>query len=256
MTIHLYMLCYRSEALVASQLDPLAFGRYMSIGAQKHTRGNVMFFEINRELRSPYLRLDDLEQRCVAHEDGSPKRSKYLSIYRVMEHIPLADYQTLYLSTADGRVMGLDVTPFDEKDINAHIHLYQELCPVSPLVISALSPSSFVTFMTNPAQPLHVPRICFADLLLDRDESGHLAGYLPYHDPSHILDCIIEVQRGSDKPTKTISRYPVHHGFFRTIHRGFFIGDPNGVKYYRFPDRRVLEVDHAKWWRSASESLA
>ena len=256
MDIHFYMLCYRYEALVASHLDPDAFGRYMATGTLKHTRGNALFFEIDRGLRSPYFRLDDIAERCVPHEDGSPKRSKYISIYRVMEHISLEHYKTLYLGTADGRVMGIEPSPFSEDQVDHHVHLYHELCPVSPLVVSALSPTMFASFMTSPGNPVHVPRLFFADLLADRDESGYLAGYLPYQDPAHILDCIGEIERGAEKPTKTASRNPVHHGFFRTIRRGFFVGDQTGVKFYRFPDRRVLEVDHAKWWRSASESLA
>jgi hypothetical protein len=42
--------------------------------------------------------------------------------------------------------------------------------------------------------------------------------------------------------------------FFRTIRRGFFLGDETGVKFYKFPERRSLEVEHARWWRSASAS--
>jgi hypothetical protein len=123
------------------------------------------------------------------------------------------------------------------------------------MVVSALGPSRFVRFMTDPANPLHVPRLFFVDMLLDRDESGRLAGYLPYPHPEHVNDCIRDLERGGGKKTKTVSRTPHMHGFFRTIRRGFFVGDQTGLKYYRFPDRRELEVEHARWWRSASESL-
>jgi hypothetical protein len=70
------------------------------------------------------------------------------------------------------------------------------------------------------------------------------------------MDCVEEVKKGGKKQTKTVTRNPVHYGFFRTINRGFFLGDQQGLKVYRFPERRVLEVEHARWWRSASESLA
>ena len=255
MTIHFYMLCYRFEALVASHLEPEAFGRYMAVGTQKNIRGNVLFFEIDRSLRSEYFRLDDIEQRCAPHIDGSPKRSKYISVYRVLEHLPLSVLGKLYLCTADGRVMGLDPSPYDEKDEGTGPNLYEELCPVFPLVVSALSPASFLKFMTDPKNPVCVPRLFFVDMLLDRDESGMLAGYLPYPDPLHIVDCIRDLERGGDKKTKTVSRSPRLHGFFRTIRRGFFLGDQTGLLFYAFPDRRYLEVEQAKWWRSASESL-
>jgi hypothetical protein len=109
--------------------------------------------------------------------------------------------------------------------------------------------------MTDPKNPVNVPRLFFVDMLLDRDESGALAGYLPYADPLHLIDCVKDLEKGGDKKTKTVSRSPRHHAFFRTIRRGFFIGDQTGMKFYEFPDRRALEVEYAKWWRSASESL-
>jgi hypothetical protein len=255
MTTHLYMLCYRSEALVASQLEPEAFGRYMAVGTQKNVRGNVLFFEIDPSLKSDYFRLDNLAQRCMPHVDGSPKRSKYISVYRVLEHLPLSVFGKLYLATADGRVIALEASPY-EKDIEAPgPNLYEELCPINPLVVSALPPVAFLKFLTDPTNPVSVPRLFFVDMLIDRDENGMLAGFLPYPDPLHILDCIRDLERGGGKLTKTVSRSPRLHGFFRTIRRGFFLGDQTGFRFYRFPDRRTLEVDYAKWWRSASESL-
>jgi len=255
--IHLYMLCYRFEALVASQLDPEAFGRYMAVGTQKNTKGNVLFFEIDPNLKSDYFQLDDLPQRCAPHADGSPKRSKYVSVYRVLEHLRPCDFGRLYLVTADGRVLGLDPAPYDSDHEDTGPSLYQELCPVSPMVVSKFPPAEFVRFITTPANPLHLPRLLFADLMIDRDESGTLAGYLPYADPRHLVDCINELEEdGGEKQTKTVSRTPILHGFFRTIRRGFFLGDACELKFYPFPDRRTLEIVHARWWRSASESLS
>jgi len=255
MNIHLYMLCYRFEALVASHLEPEAFGRYMAVGTQKNVRGNVLFFEIDPAFKSNYFKLDGIEERCAPHVDGSPKRSKYISIYRVLEHLDLSVFRKLYLCTADGRVLGIDPSPYDQKEEGVGPNLFEELCPVSPLVVSALAPAGFIKFMTNPSNPLAVPRLFFVDMLLDRDEHGMLAGFLPYPDPLHIIDCIQDLEKGGDKKTKTVSRSARLHGFFRTIRRGFFLGDQSGLSFYKFPDRRTLEVEYPKWWRSASESL-
>ncbi len=255
MKIHLYMLCYRFEALVASHLEPEAFGRYMAMGTQKNTRGNVLFFEIDPGLRSDYFRLDDLEERCTPHVDGSPKRSKYISVYRVLEHLDLSCFGRLYLATADGRVISLEASAYNGDGAGTGPNLYEELCPVFPLVVSALAPTAFIKFMTDPKNPVNVPRIFFVDMLLDRDENGMLAGYLPYPDPLHLIDCVKDLEKGGGKKTKTVSRSPRLHGFFRTIRRGFFLGDQTGFKFYKFPERRILEVEYAKWWRSASESL-
>ena len=101
---------------------------------------------------------------------------------------------------------------------------------------------------------MHAPRLFFADLRLDRDEQGKLAGWLPYTDPLHIEDCVKELRGGGAgrKATKTVSRTPRTRGFFRAIRRGFFLGDQTGMKFYPFPSREDLEIHHAKWWHSAS----
>jgi hypothetical protein len=173
----------------------------------------------------------------------------------VLEHLDLSLFGKLYLCTADGRVMSLNPSPYDMKDEAPGSNLYEELCPVYPLVVSALGPMGFLKFMTDPGNPIGVPRLFFVDMLLDRDENGMLAGHLPYPDPLHIVDCINDLEKEGGKKTKTVSRSPRLHGFFRTIRRGFYIGDQTGLKFYKFPDRRILEVEYAKWWRSASESL-
>lgn len=249
MELHLYVLCYRFEALVASNLGPEEFGRYMAVGTRKHTSGQVIFFEVRRDLPGDYFHLDDIEERCRPAPDGTPKRSKYVSIYRVMEHLPLDVFQRLYLTTADGRVLALDAGAGGPEEPGAS--LYLELCPVAPLIASSLTPSAFGRFMTAADNPIRVPRLFFADLLVDRDETGNLAGYLPYADPLHILDCLLELEEGAGKPTKTVSRTPDVHAFYRTIRRGFFLADATGMKFYPFPSQRALEVEHARWWRSA-----
>lgn len=257
MNIHFYVLAYRYEALVASQLEPEEFGVYMATGTQKHTKGNVIFLEISPDFKNDYFRLENLKERCAPHKDGSPKRSKYISIYRVLEHIDISQFGKLYLTTADGRVMSLDPGVYHPEPESEGANLYQELCPVSPRVVSGLAPAAFTKFMTDVNHPVSLPKIFFADMLLDRDENGHLAGYLPYPNPRHILDCIKELEsyNNNDKRTKTVSRNPRMQGFYRTIRRGFFLGDSSELKYYQFPSRRELEINHAHWWRSASESL-
>lgn len=255
MTIHYYLLCYRFEALVASQLSPEDFGAYMAVGTEKNTHGNVLFFEVDPALRSTYFRLEDIPQTCIPHPDGSPKRSKYISTYRVLEHLDPAVLGSLYLTTADGRVLGLDASTDGDTPDENRPSLFQELCPISSMVASSLSPASYARFMTDPNNPVHVPRLFFADLLFERDALGRLAGNLPYENPAHIIECIKEMEANPHKPAKNVTRAPHIHGFFHTIRRGFFLGDQNGIKYYKFPSQEELDVKYHQWWHSASESL-
>ena len=256
MKIHYYMVCSRFEALIASHLEPEAFGTYMAVGTKKLASGHVAFFEIDPEFPklTDHFPVADINERCVPHDDGSPKRSKYISVYRVMEFLPLPVYGSLYLTTPDGRVLRLDQSPYDERAEEPGLNLYQELCPLIPMVLSTQGPGAFGRALTDPRNPVHAPRIFFADLKLDRDEHGKLAGWLPYTDPLHLEDLIHELEQGEKggKATKTVSRTPRTRGFLRVIRRGFFLGDQTGVKCYRFPTREEMEIHHSKWWHSAS----
>jgi hypothetical protein len=254
--IRYYMICSRFEALIASHLDPEAFGTYMAVGTKKLASGHVVFFEIDPGFPklTDHFQVDDIETRCAPHPDGSPKRSKYISVYRVMEFLPLPVFRALYLTTPDGRVLRIDESPQPDADQANGINLFQELCPLIPMVVSSLPPREFVQALTNPANPVSAPRLFFADLRLDRDERGKLAGWLPYTDPLHIEDLIRELTLAPPgaKHTKTVSRTPRTRGFFRAIRRGFFLGDQTGLKFYPFPKLEDLEVVHQKWWHSAS----
>ena len=249
---HLYLTCSHSEALIASQLELADFGTYMAVGTEKLTLGQLTFFEINADLKSDYFDLARVRRDCVPHPDGRPKASLYISIYRAMEHVGLADYGTLYLVTRQGRVLGIAPQAYSAASDTSETHLYQELCPVCPLIVSSLPPSVFCRFITDPQNAVHVPRIFFADLRVDRDSAGRLAGTLPYAHPKHIESCIEELESGKGKKTKTVDREHSMNLFYRTVRRGFYLGDQTGAKYYPFPTPDELDDTHHVWWKSAS----
>jgi len=252
MSVHLYALCCRVEALVASELEPEDFGTYMAAGTKKLARGNVMFFEVNPKLESDYFRLGLVKERCVPHADGTPKHSLYVSIYRVLEHLELDVIGRLYLITQDGRALAIAPQEHKADEEKTEPHLYQELCPVAPLIASSLGPTAFCKFITDSSNAIFVPRIFFADMLMDRDETGSLASYLPYKRPRHIEDCLKQVAADTDKKTKTVDRAHAMECFYGTVGRGFFLGDQTGVKFYPFPTREQLQGEYYIWWRSAS----
>ncbi len=255
MDMRLYLICNRFEALVASQLCPEDFGAYLATGPLRQTtgEGEVLFIEIDQDKVGEPFDLEWARRHCVPHSDGSPKRSKYLSIYRVLEHIPMEAYGTLHMTTRDGRVLGVDHT---DKPIPANggtpANMYMELSPIKPLVVSCLQPAEFIQLLTDFSNPIHVPKLFMADMLVDTEPDGHLAAYLPYPNREHIEDCLRQVTSKGGKATKIVNRNPARGGFFRTIRRGFFLGDQTQVLYYPFPDKDTLDEYHHKWWRSAS----
>jgi len=233
------------EALVASMLPPEEFGKYLAVGTKKRSRGEAIFFGLRPGFESRYFNLARAAEQCVPHPDGEPKHSVYLAIYRVLEHIPREALGNLYLVTRDGRVLELHQATPPPEDTEEY-HLYDELCPVHPLIVSKLSPSRFSRFITDPKQPIHVPRICFAEIELPDP------GALP--NPAfgeHLQDCLTQLD-STGKSSKTVDRIHRPAGWGRRFKNGFFVGDPTGIIYYPFPTLDELEGRYYQWWRSAS----
>lgn len=241
------------ESLIASQLTPEEFGNYYAVGTEKRSRGQAIFFDIDPEKVGDAIDLSAMGTRCVEHEDGRPRRSSYLSIYRVLERLPLDAIGDLHLATSDGRVLTLQSREWEPESLNS-LHLYQEYCPVTPRVASALSPENFLKRITDPAQPVHVPKIIFSELKLDdlafNPETGN-AGNLPYFNIDHLRDCLTSVRDQPGKETKAVVRHTLYDVIFRTLKNGFFVGDQEKMLYYPMPSKEELETKHYVWWRSA-----
>ncbi|NQT53947.1 hypothetical protein HQ576_17970 [bacterium] len=251
MGCHLYFSMI-PEALVASMLPPEEFGRYLAVGTRKRSRGQAMFLDLRDGFQSDDFALDDAERRCVAHADGKPKHSLYLGIYRVLERLPLDALNHLWLVTSDGRVLELSQGEMPAK-LPGKYHLYQEICPVHPLIATSLPPDEFCRFITD-RRPVSVPRICFVELDLQElaDDPRHgKADNLPYSHLDHLHDCLIELDDDKSKSTKTVNRTQHEEFPYRCVKSGFFLGDQNGLLYYPFPSREQLETEHYPWWRSA-----
>ncbi|MHC4567854.1 MAG: hypothetical protein ACYTE3_19080, partial [Planctomycetota bacterium] len=233
MDTHLYLLVF-PESLVVSMLGPAEFGAYLAT------------FE------SDYFDLEKAKNACVPHEDGRPKHSVYVSTYRVLEHVPLSEMGDLWLITRDGRGLALHHSEPPEQ-YEGQYHLYQELCPVHPLIASRMNAKDFCLSITNPEVTVSVPKICFVEMdladLAHEPSTGN-ARNLPYSNVQHIRDCLVELAtRG--KMTKTINRIQHEHIPLRCVRKGFFVGDQTGMLHYPFPSIEDMEKHHHYWWRSA-----
>lgn len=253
MATHLYLLM-TPEALVASMLPPADFGTYIATGTRKRSRGEAFFFELKDGFESDYFDLSLVDERCVAHPDGSPKHSVYLSIYRVLEHVPCEALGSLWLITRDGRHLELKTGELPGGS-GAAYHVYKELCPVHPLTASTLGPDDFGRFITDASRPISVPRICFVDLDLGGlagDPAEDDASSLPYHRIDHLRDCLFQLQNESDKRTKTVDRIARVEFPYRCVKTGFYVCDQGGATHYPFPSEKELDEKHHEWWRSVN----
>ncbi len=240
------------ESLVASMLPPEEFGAYMATGTEGEPHGEVMFLSIKEGFQSDYFDLADLEKRCAPHPDGQPKRSLYLGIYRVLEHVPLEAIESLWLITCHGRALELKQGTVPQASAG-RFHLYREACPVNLVIASTLGPVEFCQFITSPGKAIHVPRICFVELSLAGladDPARGSAAKLPYHNPEHIRECLAEL---GVKPIKTVDRTPRQAVLYRCIKGGFFLGDRERILYFPFPSREELEGRYHAWWSCAND---
>ena len=85
------------EALIASNLSPKEFGAYFATGSLRRNYSQAIFFEVDKSFECDYLPVSKIDELCVPHADGSPHKSVYLSIYRVLEHIPLSAIKNLFV---------------------------------------------------------------------------------------------------------------------------------------------------------------
>lgn len=242
------------KALVASQLAPEDYGAYLATGSKKRSRGQAIFFKLADTFAEDHLRSSGAQELFARNGTGRPRRSCYLSIYRVLEQIPLDALESLHLATEEGRVLNLK--PADYAAIpGPRFHLYQEFCPVTPRVVSTLEPRAFAARITDPAEPVTLPGLVFAELQLGRlgdDPEAENVENLPYPNIEHLRDCLRELREKPAKVTKTVIRYLQQDVLFRTIHGGFHVAAAGGGhRFFPMPTREQLEREFYPWWRSA-----
>lgn len=242
------------QGLIASMLNPEEFGRYYAVGTKVRSRGEAIFFEVDPEaLPEGEFPVDLIKKKCVPRKSGRPKKSVYLGIYRVLSRVPVSALGNLYLTTRDGITMTLERGEYVAEP-ERQAHLYQEFCPITPMVASCLEPLEFCRSITDPSQPVNVPRIVFSQLhlrgLATDPEYGE-ARDLPYPNIGHIRDVLASLLASKKKKSKLVLKQVNEGVFYRTIRGGFYVGDQEEFAYYPMPSIEELEREHHVWWRSA-----
>ena len=252
-----YYLSMTPESLVASMLPPEEFGTYLAIGTRQMAHGQAMYFDLDFDGEVGDFALSYAKEHCTPHANGHMKHSLYLAIYRVLERIPLNKLKSLWLATEKGKVLELQQRALPA-EFPGKYYLYQELCPVHPLVASRCSPDQFSRFITDPQKPFFVPRICFVDLDLgelglDPEHAKPKDLYYPERF-AHLRECLLELDRSPEKHSKTVDRLRPACLPYHCINRGFFVGCQENVVHYPFPSRADLEGKYYHWWRRSAHA--
>jgi len=243
------------EALIASMLEPEDFASYYAVGNEGTAQGEAVFIEVDPAFRDPALPIEKALARCVPHADGQPKHTVYVSAYRVLERLPMSALGKCYLVTRDGRALALGREPVSSAE-QGGLHLYHELAPTRPEVVSNLGPRGFFELIVGKRNSFPaLPAIAFVELRLGElaaDPANGGVGDLPYENIRH-LRTVLAALKGKDVGAKIFERCGPPAFSFRMIKNGIFLGRAaEGLAFYKFPSMAELKATNRDWWKSAN----
>lgn len=257
---YLYTILYPNYALVASMLPPEEFGKHYTLGSSRYFHGQVVFAEIDINYRHEYFDLESALAEVKPKPDGSPKRTKFISSYRVLEHLDLSAFKHLYITSVMGIVLELEKTEYTREHEQGFVRTFQEICPLSMMVLSYMTPQEFGKFITDPKQPKGAPKVFFTQIDFDIDrflsdlhEDPFVTSPIPNVHPHKLRDQILELRANPYKKVKGISLDSAFGKIsFLRLRTGFWLAADQELLFYKIPDRATLEHEHFDWLRSLS----
>ena len=254
----LYEIFYPTEALIGSQCNPDQLARHYTIGSTRHYRGKAIFAEIDYEFRDPYFDIDGAIRDLLPHEDGRPKHTKYISSYRVLEHVALEALGDLYLTSPDGRCQVLHAAPVVPEPQEKGLKIYVEIAPLGMLVLSKYDFADFGRFITDAANPVGAPKFIYSQLDLDIvefleefEDNPFMLPPIPSLHPSILRDAITELVTNRYKDNKGLSLRGNFESIpYKLIKNGFMLASQEKMKFYPMPPLAEIEKTNYKFWRS------
>ena len=254
---HLYMIVFPVNALVASQLNPHQFAEHYTMGSAKHYRGKVLFVELDINFRHPYFDIDRYLEYTVEHENGQPKKTKYISSYGVLEHVDFNSLKELYLVTPNGKALAIKSTNYTAQNEPGLVRIYQEITPLSTLVASTLDQRSFGKYITRETKSKGAPKIMFTQYEFNVDEflkynqnRDLLHSPIPDCNPQRLYDYLLEIRGNVDKKTKTINLNSTFiEASYLLIRHGFWFVNGDEIVFYQMPTKEELEQQYYDWWK-------
>jgi hypothetical protein len=254
----LYLILHPTAALIGSQLPPEELARHYTVGPTRYYRGKVIFAELDPGFRHPYFAIEAGLADLRPHEDGRPKATKYVSAYRVLEHVDFAALRGVYLTSAEGYCLHLEQGPYSPPPVGRDLRIYAEITPLRMLVLSKMDFTDFGQFITAAANPVGAPRFFYTQVELDID--GFLEEYeanpfmqppLRNLHPSVLGNAIRELRAVKSKIHKGLSLHSNLDSLsYRAIAGGFMFAGRGESRYYPMPSAAEIEKANLKFWRS------
>jgi len=255
---HLYQILAPNPALVASQLDPEAFARHYTAGSVRYYAAIMVFAEIDVNYRHPYFKIDEALASLKPHPDGRPKATRFISTYRILEHIDPKAMQRVILGTPEGYTLELKPAPYDKTHEDGFLRIYAEIAPLRMLVMSRLDFPAFGKFITNPDSPKGAPKQFYTQIDLDIahfleefEERPTMHPPIPDLHPSKLREAIMELRENPDKHTKGL-RLDSHFDIipFKLVRHGFMVASQEETRFFPIPSRDEIEANNYRFWKA------
>lgn len=254
---HLYMIVYPNCALVLSHLRPEDFGFRYNYGSSSFYSGKLIFAELDINYRNDYFAIDAALEKLRPHKDGSPKATKYVANYRILEHVDIDAVKVLYIANADGRSFPLYPAEYQDEDDSCDLKIFAEINPISMLTLSRYNMLQFGEYFTNPNNMLAVPRLLYAKIKLDIDRFLKEFEMNPFSTPplegvhpSKLRDAINELRRRKDKYLKGLTLDTAFtKESYRFIDHGFMLMDKDKSKFFPMPSFEEIEAKDLRFYR-------
>ena len=255
---HLYHILYPNPSLVASQYNPEQFSRHYTSGSTRYYTGKLVFAEIDCNFRNPYFNIDDAIEQLVPHEDGRPKATKFISSYRVLEHIDFQSIQKLYLTTPDGSVLELQEHAYETIHQPGFLRIFAEIAPLRMLVLTTYNFIDFGHNITAPDNTKGAPKFFYTQLDINTEEflanfeaNPFMQSPIPTIHPAKLRDAIHELSIYRTKHTKGLSLdCPLEQIPYKMIRHGFMFSSQKESKFFPMPSLEEIEKNNFKFWRS------
>jgi hypothetical protein len=261
---HLYLVVHPNHSLVASQLDAERFIKHYMRESAHYFEGKLVFVELDRDFRDPYFDVEGAYAQLKPHEDGTPKATKFISSYRVLEHVSLEAMGKLYICDASGGYVALEPAPEGTPDGAAiapsvdELRVILEVDPVKFIVLTRLGLTEYARFATDPANSKGAPRILYTqldlsvdDFIRETEESPYITSFFPGIHPERLRAAIRELRRSPSKDVKGLSLYcPLDRISYKLLRGGFVFASPERVRFYPLLSLDEVERMYYKFWKS------
>ena len=255
---HLYMILFPNTALVGSQLPPQEFGKHFISGSSKYYAGKLIFAEVDVAFRHNYFKIPEVLADLKPHEDGRPKSTKYVSTYRVLEHVDYDAIKNLYITTPEGYTLELVPGAYEARHQAGFIRIFGEITPVSMMVLSDYNFMEFSKYITSPQSFVGAPKMFYTQIDLDIEDfltqieaNPLMQPPIPDIHPAVLRKSILEMRKFKDKHTKGLSlNNPLGKISFRNLRHGFMFASQERNKFYPLPSHEEIEKTNYKFWKS------